>query len=140
MRGFLFRYCRHGTLAVALAVLVAPQGFAASPTCPGEISVTQKISTNVPSFTASDKGVPHRLENIEFSSGPPDQQAWLAPSSSNTTHSTWDFLPTDSIFVSCDYGYTSVILSQPLPPHTKSCKVQFDPTFSPPVATGLTCR
>jgi hypothetical protein len=140
MRIAFFKYCRHGALAMMLNGLVSPPGYAASPTCPDEISVSQKISANVPGFTASDKGIPHRLENIEFSSGPPDQQGWLAPSSSTATHSTWDFLPTDSIFLSCDFGYTSLILSRPLPPHTQSCKVQFDPTFSPPVATGVTCR
>jgi hypothetical protein len=134
---------RSGLLVLAFIFIIffIPDGLASPPIkCPAEISVIQKLSGSVPGFAVSDKGIPHRLENIEFSSGPPNQQAWLAPSSSNTTHSTWDFLPNDNIFISCDYGYTSLILSQPLPPHTKSCKVQFDASFSPPLATGVACQ
>jgi hypothetical protein len=140
-----------GSVLAAVILRASPAAADAAPACPPSILVSQSLATVPAGFRAFEgdqppapaKGVPaaHALTAISFSEGPPSQSVWFAPSAGGKMLQSWDFTPGgDPIWLSCGYLGTSIIVSIPLPPQTRSCRVTYDAALSPPTATGLTCR
>jgi hypothetical protein len=137
-------------LALFLA-LAAPAQAATAPACPATALVSETPAAVPTGFTAFINGdtpkapggpaAAHALDTIAFSDGPPTEDAWLAPTAGGKGSQRWDFAGSgETIWLSCGYLATSVLLSAPLPTTTRSCKVIYDEATSPPTATGLTCR
>ena len=68
--------------------------------------------------------------------------AWLAPDRDERTYQIYIFNSTKDrpTWLTCGYSNTAVIISMPLPPEIKSCKVMHDPKVLGYPATGMTCR
>ena len=147
---------RHATL-IWLPLLVAvalagPCEAANAPSCPKTIEVSQKPAVIPDGFHAYVDGNPPtadlsaaekvELNRIEFSDGPPTEIGWLAPDNEERTYQVFRVngskdTPT---WLTCGYSNTSIILSMPLPPEIKSCKVAHDPGVQGFPATGMSCR
>jgi hypothetical protein len=125
------------------------------PACPKTLDVLQKPAAIPEGFHAYVDGDPPttdlslagkvELNRIEFSDGPPTEIAWLAPDREEHTAQAFQiymFAGTADrpIWLTCGYTNTSVIVSIPLPPGIKSCKVMHDPKIQGFPATGMTCR
>jgi hypothetical protein len=109
------------------------------------LSVEQRAVNPPAGFQPFDPPGAHHWDNVAFSDGPPEQNAWLAPDS--TQHhgksftNTWTFASGgNGTWLSCGYTGTSVVLSRRLPDNTRRCQVRYDETMSPPVATAVSCR
>lgn len=131
-------------MCVAVAALAKPC-HAATTLCPPEVTVTQEaqaVPDGLRAFNVSDG---HRLISIQFSDGPPDERAWLAPTRTNRRGKqmtgVWEFTASARpIWIACTYGATSIVLAFPLPAAVRRCEVPFDTGFSPPVAERLDCK
>jgi hypothetical protein len=143
-------------LPVLLAlVLAGPCQAANAPSCPQTIEVSQKPAVIPEGFHAYVDGNPPttdlsaaekvELNRIEFSDGPPTEMGWLAPDREEHTaqaYQVYVFAGTAErpVWLTCGYTNTSVIVSVPLAPEIKSCKVTHDPKIQGFPATGMTCR
>ena len=126
-------------------ILVAGQAVAAPVQCPPTLAVTQTATAVPPGMQALDAEPNHAWTNVQFSDGPPKEQAWLAPDSSKPSGKTFTNLWTfggspGGIWLSCNYVGTSTILSYRLPETTKSCSVRYDSSVTPSAATAIDCR
>ena len=134
-------------LAALLSLLSAAGGSAAAAPrhCPDTLSVEQR-AVNLPTgLQAFDSETRHVWVNAQFSDGPPNEQAWLAPESSRTSGKTltnlWRFVANQSgTWLSCGYTGTSIVAAFRLPDTVRSCEVRYDTAFSPPAATAIDCR
>jgi hypothetical protein len=126
----------HRRILIGLIFACPLSAIAATPNCPATLSVIQTPEKIPDGFTvyadasAPAKMPPHaetlKLESIMFSEGPPEEQGWLAPDTTEELVSRWDFAAAkiDTAYFSCTYESTSLIVSRPLPAGTKSCTVQ----------------
>jgi len=135
-------------LCVVAVIVASPAAFAA-PACPTTITVSQSPAKIPQNFTAYTDGNPptkmpphateHPLENIMFTEGPPEEQGWLAPDSTENLVSTYDLTGdtnSKSIFLICAYESTDIIVATPLPPGIKTCRVQsVKDDAGPPILT-----
>lgn len=82
------------------------------------------------------------LVNIQFSDGPPTEIAWLAPDIDERKFQVWRFSPSPGkqTWFTCAYSDTRLILSAPVSPEIKSCRVTRDPSVQGYPATGMTCQ
>lgn len=122
------------------------------PSCPKTMQVTERPGALPPGFTAySNENPPTTdlsavmtldLEQMQFSDGPPEEQAWLAPDRDERTWQGWHFTPSSGkqIWLSCSYTGSKLLLSAPLPANVKYCKVTHDPSMQGYPATGMTCQ
>ena len=125
---------------------------AEAPSCPKTIEVSQKPAVVPEGFHAYANGNPPKadlsvaekaeLTQISFSDGPPTEIAWLAPDRDERTYQVYRFAGSKEkpAWLTCGYSNTSIIISMPLPPEIKSCKVTHDPAVQGYPATGMTCR
>ena len=129
---------------------------ATAPSCPKTIEVSQKPAAIPDGFHAYVDGNPPttdlsaaekvELNRIEFSDGPPTEIGWLAPDREEHTAQAYQiFIFAGSadrpVWLTCGYSNTQIIISMPLPPEIKSCKVAHDPAVQGYPATGvMTCR
>lgn len=134
------------SLPAALLALFATFSVAAQDktfSCPAQITTKQSLHEAVagwkPSvekpFSASrqkDTGYSeHNLDAVGFSEGPPEEQVLLAPDKESPTvkglwTSTWNFQKSESVWLSCNYRKTAVVLSRQLPAGLRSCAVRYN--------------
>jgi hypothetical protein len=140
-------------LCLAVATCWAGSSVAADvPTCPKTLQVDEKPATIPDGFHAFVNGNPPtedlsaaekvELNQISFSDGPPTEMAWLAPDRDERTYQVYAINAegTKQAWLSCGYSNSAIIISVPVPPAIKSCKVTHDPTVQGYPATGMTCR
>jgi hypothetical protein len=118
---------------------------AAAPLCPDRLTVEQRAIDPPSGFRPLDREPTHAWTNAEFSDGPPEDMAWLAPDGTRRRGSTvtnaWTFGPTSQgTWLSCAYDGTSIVLTTRLPDRIRHCEVRYDTTMSPPPATAVNCR
>jgi hypothetical protein len=135
-----------------LALLAGNQAWADAPACPKSIEVAETVGAIPQGFKAFANGntpsadltrsATRDLNNIQFSDGPPNEIAWLAPDNEERTSQIWNFTPSPGkqIWFTCGYAETRLILSAPLPAEIKSCRVKRDPSTGNYSATGMTCK
>jgi hypothetical protein len=140
-------------LCLAVATCWAVSSAAAdTPTCPKTLQVAERPATIPDGFRAFANGNPPtedisaaekmELTQIMFSDGPPTEMAWLAPTRDERTYQGYDVNSGGGkqTWLSCGYSNTAIIISLPLPPAIKACKVTHDPAVQGYPATGMTCR
>jgi hypothetical protein len=115
------------------------------PLCPERITVEQRAVDPPGGFRPLDREPSHPWTNAEFSDGPPEEMAWLAPDSTRrrgaATTNVWTFGPPGrGTWLSCAYAGTSVVLVTRLPDSVRRCEVRYDTSMSPPPAVALSCR
>ncbi len=113
--------------------------------CPAEIGVAQHVADVPQAMRAFDSEPHHRWINAQFSDGPPDQMAWLAPDATHKVKdgftNVWTFgLAAEGTWLSCGYTGTSMVVSFRLPETVRRCQVRYDSRVSPPAATAVDCR
>jgi hypothetical protein len=117
--------------------------------CPATIDVHQQLTTPVEGWTSVNSDSPHRLENITFYDGRPEERVSLAPDASRKSAdhetSTWRFSPQSDrrVWMACSYSGTSVSLAQELPAGTRACSVVYDlhqRVDGLPVIKGVSCH
>lgn len=111
--------------------------------CPERIETVQKVKepvgvwreSVVPPFSDGTEGKrnysEHNLDYVGFSDGVPEERAFLIPDNEHELNSElwvarWEFINSESIWVSCQYRQTTVQLSQKIPAGIKKCFVQGD--------------
>ena len=105
---------------------------AATPQCPPAIEVRQQLATQVPGWTSIDDDSPHRLANITFYDGKPEEHVSLVPDTSHKSGdretSTWRFREQADrrLWMACGYGGTSISLAHELPVETHACTVVYN--------------
>ena len=126
-----------------LAGTLRAQEFA---TCPATIRVEpQKLASLVTGWSVVAKAEePHQLASITFFDGDPKEDASLAPDRSTKLQQSWAFGSSDhSIWLTCRYTGTTVVLGRALPKQVKSCTVTYEANVSidgMPAIQKLTCR
>jgi hypothetical protein len=143
-----------GVVFAALCGVGAPV-VAAPVSCPAALTVQQTApSPPVEMKPADMKPVrmkmvdiapDHPWTNVQFSDGPPEQEAWLAPDNAQRrgkeTVNTWRFSPSaDGVWLSCIYTGTSLAAAFRLPDTVRGCEVRYDETVSPAAAKSVTCQ
>ena len=135
-----------------MALLAGSQAWADAPSCPKSIQVAETPGAIPQGFKAFANGnkpsadltisATRDLNNIQFSDGPPNETAWLAPDNEDRGFESWHFLPSPGkqIWFTCGYSDTRVILSAPLPADIKFCRVSHDPSVQSYAATGMICK
>lgn len=105
---------------------------AAIPQCPSTIDVRQQLTTEVPGWISIADDSPHRLANITFYDGKPEEHVSLVPETSHKSGdretSTWKFQPQADrrVWMSCSYGATSILIAHELPVETHACTVVYN--------------
>ena len=127
-------------------------GDAAPPSCPKTLDVAEKPAVIPNGFHAYLGGNPPtedissaaklELNQISFSDGPPTEIGWLAPDRDERAYQVYELAGSKDkpVWLTCGYSNTAIIISMPLPPEIKSCKVTHDPKVQGYPATGMTCR
>jgi hypothetical protein len=139
---------RQRALAFAASLAMATPaslGQAAPVHCPETLKLEQHAVDLPPGLRAFDSGGRHVWVNAQFSDGPPDEQAWLAPSDTQRRGkgftNLWRFTRSArGIWLSCGYTGTSLLATFRLPDGVSRCEVRYDGTFSPPATTEVNCR
>ena len=136
-------------LALAGFLLACSGGAMAAPQCPSEIDTTQQLEKPAPGWREFHSKTPHRLNQITFYDGHPDEQASLAPDTSKSMKgaeiSTWQFGNRIGrrIWIACGYAGTAISLIQELHDATRSCSITYDSKVrlaGLPRITNLDCR
>jgi hypothetical protein len=139
-------------LPLLLALAMSGPASADPPACPKTLEVAEKPAAIPTGFHAYRGGNPPtediasatklELNQISFSDGPPTEIAWLAPDRDERTYQVFEFSATKDrpTWLTCGYSNTAIIISMPMPPEIKSCKVMHDPKVQGYPATGMSCR
>lgn len=134
---------RNGWLPGVALVLLAGTVNAAPQRCPATLEVEQHAIGVPAGAQAFDAEPRHPWTNVQFSDGPPNEQAWLAPDATRKAGKSfvnaWTFTSPDT-WMACGYTGTSVILAFRLADSIRSCEVRYDAGVSPPAATTVDCR
>jgi hypothetical protein len=119
---------------VTCVVLFCISSFGAQPAnCPDSVAVHQQLTAAVNGWTTMIDDTPHRLANITFYDGPPQQGAPLIydqrMAAAGKETATWHFLSRADrqIWVGCSYAGTAIVLTKALPRSTSTCSVTYDP-------------
>lgn len=127
---------RNGLIAAAILALLAPAAVNAetdnaAPLCPPRLETTQTGKAPA-GWTAQRldiyQGV---LMTVLLSDGPPSEQAYLAPDESRAegskTTNVWVLGKTmKTVWLTCQYDGTSVVLTRRLPPDIIECVAIYD--------------
>lgn len=113
--------------------------------CPSVLDVEQTITSTHSGWSLLGTNGRHRFIGVEFSEGPPDQKAILAPSTESYEQSKmisiWIFPPSNQgYWVSCMYSNTSAVVTQRLEDGISLCEVEYDGRFSAPVVKQWRCK
>jgi hypothetical protein len=134
--------CQAASLTAAVE---PPPGLA----CPEQVAAEQKPVSPPAGWTAGLSAEPHRLEQVDFFDGPPEERASLIyddiKKAGKQQVAVWSFAANPRGFwISCAYSGTAVILSRRLPATVKSCRVTYEKTaLTPgglPVIQKIDCR
>jgi hypothetical protein len=130
---------------VILATSLLSPARAAPAQCPAELLIFQRAVDPPAGTRVFDRAPKHPWDNAEFSDGPPEEQAWLAPDSSRhdsrTLTNRWQFAKeSNGIWLSCDYLGTSMTVALPLSKSVSGCEVIYDNSVTPPRATNVACH
>ena len=121
----------------------------AAPQCPSEIETQQQLTGAVPGWHDLRAKTPHRLNQITFFDGHPDEQASLVPDTTKSVKgpeiSTWQFASKAGrrLWIACGYAGTTISLIQELPEALRTCSVMYDPRArlaGQPRISNLDCR
>lgn len=135
-----------------MALLAGNHAWADAPACPKSIQVAETVGAIPQGFKAFANGntpsadlttsATRDLNNIQFSDGPPNEIAWLAPDNEDRGFEVWHFEPSagKQIWFTCGYSETRLILSAPMPADIKSCRVKRDASIQGYPATGMSCK
>jgi hypothetical protein len=139
MRGWGWGVTCVALYGLAVSVVAAPVS------CPAALTVQQTAPNPPAGMKILDIARDHPWTNAQFSDGPPEQQAWLAPDSTRRrgqeTVNTWRFSPSaDGVWLSCVYIGTSLTAAFRLPKTVRGCEVRYDETVSPAAAKFVTCQ
>lgn len=104
--------------------------------CPAKIQTAQKLSGAAPVGWAEfpDADGLHWLAGVSFSTGHPSEQVTLLPDNSNESMRGrkrvwyWTFTDTNGLYATCNYGQTTVQLTQPVPAGYRRCEVRYERT------------
>ena len=121
-------------LFFAIFLMLCRASYAASDPvgCPGTISVSQHLTTEIAGWRAVLDDTPHLLANITFYEGPPEERASLVNDTTTKTvgkeTATWRFLPGAGrqIWVTCSYAGAAVTLAKSLPAKIGACSVTYN--------------
>lgn len=132
-------------IALSGSLVCAAPGFGEPVRCPAQLTVHQTAPNAPAGMRILDIAPDHAWTNVQFSDGPPDHEAWLAPDSSQRHGkemvNLWRLSQSaDGTWVSCTYTGTSLAASFRLPDPVRRCEVRYDETVSPPSATSVDCR
>ena len=132
-------------LALGAVLTLATPAWPATIVCPAQIEVEQHATHLPATMKALDRERNHRWTSVEFSDGPPEEQAWLAPDETHTSGATftnvWRFPPgAAGTWLGCGYTGTSVLAVMRLPDSIRVCTVRYDASVTPPSATTLDCH
>ncbi|STY29852.1 Uncharacterised protein [Legionella wadsworthii] len=101
--------------------------------CPKEIQTNQSLKSIIKGWSVFIDGENHlsHFTRITFYSGPPQENASLAPDDKNSTGKKmiWNFNE-GNIWLSCGYSNTSIQLIQKLPDKIKKCSVTYNADYS----------
>jgi hypothetical protein len=121
-------------LSLYLMLASAP-AVAASPTCRPTLKVAQiaggipagysAFADGNPPTAMSAQPTPLPIDTIMFSEGPPAEQGWLTPDARHDLAVEWHFAMAQdrNVWISCAYQSTTLMISKPLPPGIKTCRV-----------------
>jgi hypothetical protein len=121
-------------LVLALAILTWPWPRAAAAAevhCPDSVAVKQSLETTPDGWTASHSEAVARLSGITFFDGPPEEKASLVYDSwvkrGGLAYGVWRFPAkgSRSIWLSCSYASTNIVLSKPLAAGVTECTVTY---------------
>lgn len=125
-------------LGIGLAALSA-QAIGSTYQCPERIETSQVLSGTYPGWQpgggAATAGTAlksaHFLAGVSFSDGPPQERMVLRPQQESASKNgkfstTWSFIKTRRVWLSCEYRSTTVTLAQPLDTNAKQCTVSYD--------------
>ncbi len=141
-------------IAVLLAAPVA-RGQSLDMSCPRTIETKQALA-GVPPNTwspvliaeqpvAGSDVLTHRLANVQFTSGPASERAFLVPDNPNSFGKgkrfvqRWSSVDAQRAHVVCEYTSTFVHLSRAVPAGYKRCEVAYE-NGQPPTVLAVTCK
>ena len=133
-------------MTIALGFGTIPEAKAVEPLCPPQIAVEQRVPEPPAGFKAVDRDKSHPWANAEFSDGPPEEAAWLAPDNTQRRGTmmtnVWSFGQggDHGTWLTCAYQGTSMALAKRLPDRTRRCEVRYDTSVSPPLAKAVACQ
>jgi hypothetical protein len=146
--------------AIALSLIAtaagANEGRRIELSCPSFIHTRQALAGTPPdgwlpliaaenSPTAAEASNRHYLSGVQFSSGHPSERAILVPDNPHEFGARkrfiqrWSFTDSQGVYVSCQYGLTTVQLTQAVPSGYKRCEVSFE-NSRPVTILGVLCR
>jgi hypothetical protein len=129
-------------LIIAVSTAAAVPAWAAPQHCPDALQVEQHAVAVPGSFQTFDAEAGHRWVSAQFSDGPPNEQAWLAPDTTRKNGSSfinvWRLSP--GTWLACGYTGTSLVAAIRLPDSVHKCEVRYDANVSPLAATSVDCR
>lgn len=136
---------------ISIAFLAVPLGVQAEPTetihCPAQIETQQAITNTPEGWEGIGNNVPalSKLVNVSLFDGNPEQQAELAPSSTQTTKqflkNTWKLsgVHNGEVWLQCRYADTRLSLNQALKKTVTRCEATYNNRFNPPNLEGAKC-
>ena len=117
--------------------------------CPGTVTVDEKVTSPPPEWRLSYSPLPRRLEMVTFFNGPPAEDASLVYDKRSKTKGgwigTWQF-PKDEkgYWIRCSYEGTRAELSRRIPDSVSICRVTYDDgslfASGLPVVRKIECR
>lgn len=118
--------------SIIFSFLLSSNVFASELYCPKSISVKQIINNLPQGWKVTYGNENFNLARITFFDGPPEDNASLVydhiSESGDEIQAEWHFKksnPDRSIWITCNYESTNVVLSKLLPPSVKECKVTY---------------
>ena len=93
-------------------------------TCPEKIAAVSTLANPPPGWKTTTDARPNPFSRISMTSGPPEEEAFLAPDSDTKTAMTWQVPAKQQYWVVCHYHHSSLRLTQQIPANAKQCTLQ----------------
>lgn len=120
-------------LMIGFALVLMPIVAVAEKVCPEFIETEQNIKNAPEGWQVGNEKLPRfPLADAKFFVGSPELMKTDIPAKTGNDFSIWTFLAGDAqkyggIWLTCGYGYTTVMLLKRLPDATRECKVTYNP-------------
>lgn len=136
---------RPAILALTVSVCFGGSARAAPLHCPPTLKVEQRVTEVPVGLSAFDSESRHGWTNAQFSDGPPDERAWLAPDrtvrNGRSFTNVWTFGKSPAgTWLACAYDGTSMIVASRLSDGITRCEISYDSNVTPPTARSIDCR